>query len=613
MTSHMKINRSRFAALLLAVCAGMLAAYAQPQDKRQASSQKIRFDSIVVRQIVYPPFEMNDTSVYKDIDIKMVYPTYIEGTSAPKLMNIQKAVVADMLGSDYTQYINPKEAVKHFLDDKKREYMESCYECPPEAREMVLRNWISVSNKTVHQDSLLWCYMFEYDMFMGGAHGFNGVYYSNFDLKSGKKLTEADILIDNQEAKNKLNACIKEELLRVTREKTETYTDDDEEEKQCFFDWDKIEANGNFLLTPQGLAYVYNPYDISAYVMGPSDPFILYSKLSTVINQETLSKYFPNVMKDIYSDQRTPGVTYADADAAYINQFGALVFYDVETGTKMRFAEEKEKVAAYGMKIDTKDLYYLTEVGEKLRLKHINLGDPVAKVEDVADVPVKSLFLKTAYSMSPFPIGFKGKNKLMMYISIHDSVPCLDRGLVFDLKRKQWLWPPPDKLKEQQWEYGMMQDYPYRKIEDETKRLKLQKKYGCNLTADKVTMYFTQNGNTVALTDSLDLERLCDKTIEADPEFFLFRVSPNIKSMYFGIISYTTEFEHGPISVARMNGSGQKTLFSSDVGRGYPVWHGDDILLFLTKENVLMEYHMDTHEEKTIDANIAALQSLGVK
>lgn len=106
--------------------------------------------------------------------------------------------------------------------------------------------------------------------YTGGAHGMTTENALNFDKKSGKTITEEDIFIAGYE--EKLNALLTANVKDVIGEDGVLFVD-------------KIEANGNFCVSENGITYIYNQYDIAPYAMGIIRIPVVWESLSEVLKE----------------------------------------------------------------------------------------------------------------------------------------------------------------------------------------------------------------------------------------------------------------------------------------------------------------------------------------
>lgn len=137
----------------------------------------------------------------------------------------------------------------------------------------------------VRQDSSLVAMEISGYSFQGGAHGSSLTTFLNWDVKAHKHISLADLLIDNY--KQPLDS-IGEKIFR----KQENLGDDEPLKNNYFFAKDKFSLNDNFLITPTGLRFVYNEYEIKPYAAGKTELFIPYAQIKTLLRLNTvISQY----------------------------------------------------------------------------------------------------------------------------------------------------------------------------------------------------------------------------------------------------------------------------------------------------------------------------------
>ncbi|RZA02386.1 MAG: DUF3298 domain-containing protein [Sphingobacteriaceae bacterium] len=117
--------------------------------------------------------------------------------------------------------------------------------------------------------------------FQGGAHGGNYTFFINWDTKADKNLTLEDILINGY--KPKLTQ-IADTIFR----QQEKLADTSSLAKDYFFKDDKFKLNRNFSVTPLGLKFVYNIYEIKPYAAGCTELLIPYSKIKSLLKPNTV-------------------------------------------------------------------------------------------------------------------------------------------------------------------------------------------------------------------------------------------------------------------------------------------------------------------------------------
>ena len=114
--------------------------------------------------------------------------------------------------------------------------------------------------------------------YSGGAHGNYGSKFLVLDLKKAKKLTLKDVI------KTESLQALPDLLERKLREKYNIAPSVDlaEVDKLCML-VDAIEPTENFYLTPQGIGFYYNPYEIACYAHGSEDIFIPFKEMKGLL------------------------------------------------------------------------------------------------------------------------------------------------------------------------------------------------------------------------------------------------------------------------------------------------------------------------------------------
>ncbi|HIW65629.1 MAG TPA: DUF3298 domain-containing protein [Candidatus Alistipes intestinipullorum] len=129
---------------------------------------------------------------------------------------------------------------------------------------------ISVESEGNVVDSLL-CYAITRSSYTGGAHGMYSTQYHIYSLADGFELSLADLFDARQ----------LEILDRAIREKiAETYdavSDEDLSDRGFFPEY--ICPTENFRITPEGIAFFYNPYEIGCYALGSVEVTFTWAEL----------------------------------------------------------------------------------------------------------------------------------------------------------------------------------------------------------------------------------------------------------------------------------------------------------------------------------------------
>lgn len=123
--------------------------------------------------------------------------------------------------------------------------------------------------------------------YTGGAHGSASVFYLNWDKNQQQQINIDDLFIADY---NITLTAIAEKIFRKNEGLTNTETLDN-----YFFENQKFVLNRNFLITNEGLKFIYNQYEIKSYAEGTTELLIPYVVISDLIKPNSvISKYKKN-------------------------------------------------------------------------------------------------------------------------------------------------------------------------------------------------------------------------------------------------------------------------------------------------------------------------------
>lgn len=120
-------------------------------------------------------------------------------------------------------------------------------------------------------DSLL-VYCITRSSYTGGAHGLQRTDCHNYSLRGGYELTLADLFDPQQQ--EALAALIRTKLYDMY-----DVTGDEGLTELGFFP-EYIDVTENFRVTPEGIAFLYNPYDIGCYALGYVEVMLTNAELN---------------------------------------------------------------------------------------------------------------------------------------------------------------------------------------------------------------------------------------------------------------------------------------------------------------------------------------------
>lgn len=140
---------------------------------------------------------------------------------------------------------------------------------------------VKSSAKIVRQDSSLITLEIGGYMYQGGAHGSTITYLYNWDTKANKVIRLDDLFAPGYH--DKLTAIAdtifrKDEKLSDTASLADSY----------FFKNNTFALNNNFLITPVGVRFLYNQYEIKPYAAGQTELLIPYTKIKSLLLPHTV-------------------------------------------------------------------------------------------------------------------------------------------------------------------------------------------------------------------------------------------------------------------------------------------------------------------------------------
>ncbi len=137
------------------------------------------------------------------------------------------------------------------------------------------------SNASVlRQDSSLTTIQIDRYLFAGGAHGSNYTGFINWNSKVSKVVSLKDIFTEGYQSKL---TAIAEKIFRKDEKLSDTSS-----LANYFFKDQKFALNDNFLVTPVGIRFLYNEYEIKSYAEGTTELLIPYSHIKSLLRPNTI-------------------------------------------------------------------------------------------------------------------------------------------------------------------------------------------------------------------------------------------------------------------------------------------------------------------------------------
>lgn len=203
----------------------------------------------------------------------------LRGSSAMKNEDVQfiEKLIMHELGADSLNAITIEDCVKKQIDNYGKWYRGILAEEPDSNLGESWNNYYSgVAMDVIFNDNNWLVIEMSGSEYTGGAHGNYGVSYMNIDMQQKRVWNMEDVMTVDS---NKLNLLLDAEARRYFAiAATESFEDR--------LLTDKVLPNGNICITPTGINFVYNPYEIASYADGIITLFLPYSQLKDLLKPE---------------------------------------------------------------------------------------------------------------------------------------------------------------------------------------------------------------------------------------------------------------------------------------------------------------------------------------
>jgi len=213
--------------------------------------------------------------------------TYLKDNSDPSLRDSVNAILISQTFSNSYASLKPNEAADKYVENYILRYhkdLESDYEEQErEADKEILTEWYSyyesVETEVLGYSPYLLTYTMHYEDYTGGVHGSYATHFCNIDLRHLHMLTLSDIFIDDFE--ESVTDLLWQQLIKDVNAKNR-----EEAEEMGFGILGELAPTENFCLTPEGIEFHYNIYEIAPYAMGATTITIPYKQLRPWLNTQ---------------------------------------------------------------------------------------------------------------------------------------------------------------------------------------------------------------------------------------------------------------------------------------------------------------------------------------
>lgn len=267
------------------------------EDKALEENQ-VEFDTLVVDNRQY--LRNDTTSPYCDLSIRFIYPTT---TDKVNLEALQQLFITNTFGLLYDDF-SPKEAVERYVSnflknyeadarifkrevgglDNSADLVSEIFNSPheKEMQDQEFYTYIETLETKIHfnKNNLL-----SFQVFRTNKKGSSATYssFSNYvvNLETGKLVTENDIFVAGYDTA--LQQLFEFKLLQQNRVNT-VY----DLEELGYFGIEEIMPNRNFLIDEDGITYIFNKGEYSAYLLDAPEIFLPFNDVVMLLRENTL-------------------------------------------------------------------------------------------------------------------------------------------------------------------------------------------------------------------------------------------------------------------------------------------------------------------------------------
>ena len=219
----------------------------------------------------------------------------IEDEAIPVTKVLRSNIITDILGEEYAK-MEANEAFKKYIKNEQDAFENSINDIregedaellEEDAYMYKFDRLISTTIKTTENLMVVDELFSSYD---GGAHGYGGDLFYNYDLKSGKRLKLEDVMMLDKGAQSQLSELLYKKLMELS---------ESEGQYNGMEIWDSS-ATDNYYIENGEMVFVYLPYAVAAYCFGVVYVPLKYKDIETLLIPGTavekeLSDYVMNL------------------------------------------------------------------------------------------------------------------------------------------------------------------------------------------------------------------------------------------------------------------------------------------------------------------------------
>lgn len=253
-------------------------------NKMSKNAGALEFDSLQINRTEHL---FSDTA--KPACNLIVNFAYIAHSTNPAMQDsLNKYFTSACFGASY-QNLSPQEAVEHYAQQyitNYRQDLEPLYlkEEQDEDNDGRIGAWYSyykgMESHVMFYQSHLLVYQIDYNEYTGGAHGIYQSTFLNMDLHTLKPIRLEDIFVENYQ--EPLTDLLWNQLMADNNVASRQ-----ELENLGYGMTDDLAPTENFYLTPEGITFHYNVYEIAPYVMGAIQISLPYQIMEHLLSADS--------------------------------------------------------------------------------------------------------------------------------------------------------------------------------------------------------------------------------------------------------------------------------------------------------------------------------------
>lgn len=206
--------------------------------------------------------------------ITFQYPVIVQAPSRAAADAINGAVSEFLLSRLQAA---PYKTIDAAMDGFIQLWLEAKAQEPPGAAPVF---WEERTVNVLYESPRIASLVFDDGSFTGGPHPNYSSAYKNFDLLAGAELHLGDILIQGYHAP--LTRIAEQKFRKVKGLESGASL----RQAGYWFDNDRFRLTDNFAIGPEGLTFLYNPYEIASYVQGITVFLLEYGEIKALIRPD---------------------------------------------------------------------------------------------------------------------------------------------------------------------------------------------------------------------------------------------------------------------------------------------------------------------------------------